>query len=266
MLYPMASDPPQPAVSDCPPAGASPVRDKVRIRFRKGDDLRLLSHHDLMRAFQRMLRRAALPVRHSKGFNPQPRLVFALSLPLGVIGCEEVVELELDEVLSVDELQARLVRQAPPGLELLAIKRIGPRDGAQVRKLTYRMSLPAERCPILPERIANVLASAECWVERTRPPVRRVDLRSFLSDLRLIAQPANAQPQEMFYALEMELILTQHGTARPEEVLTLLGLQDLVEAGAVLERSRLELEDEIAVGGEAPQAVPVHHSTAEGFA
>ncbi len=242
----MASDPPQAAVSDRPPAaGPTPVRDKVRIRFRKGDDLRLLSHHDLMRAFQRMLRRAALPVRQSKGFNPQPRLIFALSLPLGVIGCEEVVELELDEELPLEELQERLVRQAPPGLDLLSVRRIGPRDGAQVRRLTYRLTLSADRTVGLLERLNALLASPECWVERTRPPVRRVDLRSFVIDLRLTELPANLRREEATHALEMELCLTPHGTARPEEVLTLLGLQDLVEAGAVLERSRLELEDEI---------------------
>jgi radical SAM-linked protein len=263
----MASDPPQAAVTDRPPTGASPVVDKVRLRFRKGDDLRLLSHHDLMRAFQRMLRRAALPVRQSKGFNPQPRLVFALSLPLGVVGCEEVVELELDEILPLEELRERLVRQAPPGLDILSIKRIGPRAGAQVRRLTYRVALPVDRVAGLPQRIAATLASPECWVERTRPPVRRVDLRSFLSDLRLTEVTPKSQPEETTYALEMELCLTPHGTARPEEVLSLLGLQDMVEAGAVLERSRLELEDEFAACGIAmPQAAPVHPTTAEGIA
>ena len=59
------------------PSGREPpdVRDKIRIRFRKGGDLRLLSHHDLMRSFERMLRRAALPLRNSQGFHPKPRLV-----------------------------------------------------------------------------------------------------------------------------------------------------------------------------------------------
>ena len=264
----MASDPPQAAVSDRPPTEASPVVDKVRLRFRKGDDLRLLSHHDLMRAFQRMLRRAALPVRQSKGFHPQPRLVFALSLPLGVIGCEEVVELELDEVLPLHELRERLVRQAPPGLEILSIRRIGPRDGAQVRRLTYRVTLPAARAAVVAQRIADTLASGQCWVERTRPPVRRVDLRPFLSDLRLTELPLKPPETEPTFALEMELFLTPQGTARPQEVLTALGLQDVVEAGAVVERSRLELEDEMAACGAAtPQAAtPVHPQNAEGNA
>src|SRR5947209_16033599 len=110
---------------DSPPAPA-PQRsfDKVRLRFRKGGPLRLLSHHDLLRTFTRMLRRADLPFRRTQGFNPQPRLVFALSLPLGVVGCDEVVELELDEELPPEEVHARLSRQAPAGLAILSVCRI----------------------------------------------------------------------------------------------------------------------------------------------
>ena len=121
------------------------TRDKVRLRFRKDGALRLLSHHDLMRCFERMLRRAALPVRQSQGFHPKPRLIFALSLPLGVIGCEEVAELELDEILPLEEVRDRLVRQAPLGMEILSLRRIDFKAGAQIHSLTYRIALPPDR-------------------------------------------------------------------------------------------------------------------------
>jgi hypothetical protein len=45
----------------------------------------------------------------------------------------------------------------------------------------------------------------------------------------------------------MDLWVRSTGMARPDEVLGLLGLHDLLEAGAVIERTRLELEDETAV-------------------
>jgi hypothetical protein len=47
----------------------------------------------------------------------------------------------------------------------------------------------------------------------------------------------------------MDLWLLPEGTARPDEVLALLGLQDLPEAGAVVERAGLELHDEPSAGG-----------------
>lgn len=221
------------------------VRHKVRIRFHKGGDLRWISHHDLMRCFERMLRRAALPVRQSKGFHPKPRLVFALSLPLGVVGCEEVVELELDEVVPEDEARERLAGQAPPGLTILSLRRVGFKAGAQVHSLTYRIALPPERVGETARRAAELLAAPECPAERARPTPRRVDLRPWLRDVRITCEICSHRDGPQKAHLEMELCLTPAGTARPEEVLAALGLSDLLEAGAVVERSRLALADEI---------------------
>lgn len=209
------------------------VSDKVRIRFRKSGDLRLVSHHDLMRCFERMLRRADLPYHSTQGFNPKPRMIFALSLALGVVGCQEVVELELDAELPTDEIHARLSRQAPAGLEILDVRQIDRKAGAQVRSVRYRVSLAPDRIGGLDRCVAELLATPECWVERTRPQARRYDLRPYLRDLRVLPD-----------ALEMDLWVTPTGTARPDEVMGLLGLGDVLEAGAVLERTRLELQDE----------------------
>jgi radical SAM-linked protein len=159
-------------------------------------------------------------------------LIFALSLPLGVIGCEEVAELELDEILPPEEVRERLVRQAPPGMEILSLRRIDFKAGAQIRSLTYRIALPAERLEETVRRAAEFMVASESWVERNHPTPRRVNLRPWLLDLQATTH------------LEMKLCLTPAGTARPEEVLTVLGLSDLLEAGAVLERARLELVDE----------------------
>jgi radical SAM-linked protein len=218
--------------------------DKARFRFCKSGALRLLSHHDLMRTFERLLRRSELPFHRSQGFHPKPRLIFALSLPLGVVGREEVVELELDEVLSPEEIHSRLAQQSPPGLEILSVQRIPVKVNAQVCRLTYAVEVPADRVSDLGRRCADVLAARECWIDRHRPHSRqagrRLEVRPFLVDL-LIHQPPGPFRSAR---LEMVLCLTSNGTARPEEVLTLLGIEDLLDAGAILERSRLELKDE----------------------
>ena len=207
---------------------------KYRIRFCKGGDLRLISHHDLMRCLERMLRRVALPFHSTQGFNPKPRMVFALSLALGIVGCAEVVELGLDVELPPDELHARLAQQAPPGLEIISVQRIDPRQSARVRRVSYRLPLPPGRDRDLGDKIAAVLASPHCWVERTRPQPRRLDVRPYLRGLHFDTQ-----------ALVIDLWVVPNGAARPEEVLELLGLSDLLKDGAVLERHLLELHDEI---------------------
>jgi len=214
-----------------------------------------------MRTFERLLRRSELPFHRSQGFHPKPRLIFALSLPLGVVGCEEVVELELAEVLPPEEIHVRLARQTPPGLDILSVRRINPKVNAQVCRLSYAVGVPAERLPDLSRRIADVMASPECGIDRHRPhsrkPGRRLDVRPFLADLRIMQNAECGMQNERqnssalctlhsaFCILEMVLHLTPSGTARPEEVLGLLGLEDLLDAGAVFERTRLELHDEL---------------------
>jgi radical SAM-linked protein len=256
-------------VPEPPPAPPQPAAApaKVRLRFRKGGDLRFLSHHDLMRTFERMLRRAELPFRRTQGFHPKPRLVFALSLPLGVVGLEEVVELELDEPLSPEEIRDRLARQAPPGLTVLSARSVDFRAGARVWRLSYRVPLPGGTADDVRRRAALVMAAPECWVERERPAVKRIDLRKSVCGLRVTVSAGGA-------ALEIDLCPAPSGTARPEEVLRLLGLPEPAETGAVLERCRLELDDEIPPPPAAPAVTetgPGGHTAgaspvAEGFA
>ncbi len=210
------------------------VRDKVRIRFRKGGELRLVSHHDLMRCFERMLRRAHLPFHSTEGFNPKPRLVFALSLGLGIVGREEVVELELDEELAPEVILQRLTQQAPAGLEFLQVNRVDSKATAQVRRVCYRVSVPPELRAGLPERLTAALQEPHFWVERIRPQPRRLDVRGYIRDLKFQVD-----------VLELDLEVTPQGTARPDEILRALGLADLLDRGAVLERSTLEIHDEI---------------------
>lgn len=209
------------------------VRDKLRIRFRKHRDLRLISHHDLMRCFERMLRRAALPFHSTEGFNPKPRMAFALSLALGIEGHEEVVELELDEQLPLEEIQQRLSEQAPAGLEILTLSRIPCSSRAQPSYVCYRIAVRPERTAEIAASIPGLLAREECWIERTRPQHRRLDVRPCLRDLRLTPM-----------GLDIELSVSPNGTARPEEILALLGAADVLDAGAVLQRIKLELTDE----------------------
>src|SRR5262245_28820306 len=88
---------------------------KVRLRFGKRGDLRLVSHHDLMRCLERMLRRARVPMATSQGFNPRPKMTFVLALGLGIEALREVVDLELTDPWPTPELLARLRACAPPG-------------------------------------------------------------------------------------------------------------------------------------------------------
>ncbi|MCI0459972.1 MAG: TIGR03936 family radical SAM-associated protein [Gemmataceae bacterium] len=245
----MAFEPAQSAPTSSVPdlsagsTGSQPTRDKVRLRFRKDGDLRLVSHRDLMKCFERMCRRAALPVITTQGYHPQPRIVFPLSLALGIVGLDEAVEIELEGRHDPKVVAAALARVAPPGLTILSARRIALKASGQARRVCFRTPLPPHHRAGLGGRIQSFLNAKECWFERTRPNRRRLNLRPFVRDLCLLED-----------TLEIDLWVTPTGTARPDEVLAVLGLADLLEE-VVLARTLLELTDETPTPGEAPPLV-----------
>lgn len=91
----------------------------VRMRFEKTGLARYISHLDLMRCFERTLRRADIPFWFTEGFNPRPFLTFALPLSLGYSGLREAVDIKLTEDMSEDELERRLNTALPYGLRII---------------------------------------------------------------------------------------------------------------------------------------------------
>ncbi|RUL86857.1 TIGR03936 family radical SAM-associated protein [Tautonia sociabilis] len=205
---------------------------RLRLRFAKQGDLRLVSHHDLMRCLERALRRAGLPVAQSQGFNPRPKYAFPSALALGIEGRREVLELELAEPLPPAEVLRRLADVVPPGLEFLEAEPAPSRAG-RVEAVEFRLPLPEPRREAAARAAAELLGREHCPILR-RKPDRDValDLRPFLLD-------ASVDPDDG--ALRLRLKVEPGGSARPEEVLDVLGLRDLLAEGAVLVRTDVAL-------------------------
>jgi uncharacterized protein YecE (DUF72 family) len=234
---------------------------KARIRFRKTGDLRFFSHQDLARMFERMLRRAALPFRLSQGFHPMPRMAFASALGLGIVGLDEVVEIEFTEPLSPEEIQRRLAEQAHPGLEIVSVRLIHPKQSARPIRAVYRIPVPASALDSVQQRIAQLQQQPQWWVERIRileggahrpdpamgdmevplvAPIPRREVRSL--NIRPWVEQLWLHDGYLYFACA----ITPQGTARPEEVLRLLDLEHLLDQGHILERVSLQLADESA--------------------
>lgn len=91
----------------------------IRAKFTKINEIKYISHLDLMRLFQRAFRRANIPVKYSEGFNPHQKLSFATALTLGVTSEGEYFDVELDRHISVDEFIERLNKCLPEGIKIL---------------------------------------------------------------------------------------------------------------------------------------------------
>ena len=222
---------------------AAATTTKVRLRFAKSGDLRLVSHHDLMRCLERMLRRAGLPVAYTQGFNPRPKVTFALALALGIEGCREVLDLEFDEPMEPSEVLRRLAAEAPPGFDFLEAEATGPGRAARVVAASYRLLIPKDHRDRACAAVADLLSRESLPYTRHRPDrTVELDLRPFVLGARLAADGV----------LELRMKIAPEGSARPEEVIDALGLKDLVAEGAVLVRADVELHT--PDGGQDPPA------------
>jgi radical SAM-linked protein len=208
---------------------------KLRLRFAKRGDLRLVSHHDIMRCLERMVRRARIPLATSQGFTPRPKIVFALALGLGIEGRDEVVDVELSEPREPADVLRRLAEAAPPGFDWLDVEALPPSAPApRPVAVEYCFSVPAARREAARTALASLLTSASCPVTRRRPDRDReltIDLRPFLIDAELTDEGM----------LRARLRVCPEGSARPEELLETLGLRDLLDQGSVLSRTHVEL-------------------------
>jgi radical SAM-linked protein len=76
----------------------------LRIEYTKTDFLRYISHLDMVRLFERGLRRGQVPLVFSQGFNPHPRISFAAPLSVGYSSDAELVDIEIEDNWSPDQL------------------------------------------------------------------------------------------------------------------------------------------------------------------
>ncbi len=207
---------------------------KVRLRFAKCGDLRLVSHHDIMRCLERMLRRARVPMAATQGFNPRPKMTFALALGLGIEARREVVDLELSEPLEPSELLERLSAVAPPGFDWVDARALPARCGCAAASLARVPDAGTGDRRDGARAALEALLAAETW-----PGIRRRKDREQTFDLRPHVVAAELSDDGM---LRFRLAVSPDGSARPEDVLEAIRLRDLLDDGAVITRTDVDFE------------------------
>ena len=96
-----------------------------RVTFSKDDVLVYISHLDLNHAFIRALNRADVKLRFSEGFNPHPKIVFALPLSVGMEGENEIVDIGVaDETMTEEKLRDILTEQMPPHITVKSVVKV----------------------------------------------------------------------------------------------------------------------------------------------
>ncbi|MCG9893204.1 MAG: TIGR03960 family B12-binding radical SAM protein [Thermosynechococcaceae cyanobacterium MS004] len=181
---------------------------RLRVTFGKQGDMRLVSHLDLIRLFDRVVRRAQIPIAFTGGFHPSPRISPANALALGASSTGEIVDFELTQCMEPSRLKDLLTEHLPDHIPVYAVSEIplsDPSATQAVHQAEYRLMIACSEVsaadPNWPRWIDGVLAATEIPFEQKTKSgkIKVVNLRDRLFDLQLLStEPAalnTAQPE-----------------------------------------------------------------------
>jgi radical SAM-linked protein len=211
---------------------------RLRIRFSRGEEIKYISHLDLMRLWQRALNRAGLELAYSEGFNPHPRMSLAAPLALGVTSDAELMDIVLAKFVSPHSFTAAVGQQLPCGIIVSGVYNTPltmPSLQSQVRQAEYTVGLVTEKAKEDIESAITSLLEKESlpWQHQRDTGPHKYDLRALIEDLWLIDW------RDGGCTIGMRLRCDSNGSGRPEQVAAALGFEQYPES---IHRTRLVLQ------------------------
>jgi len=213
---------------------APPTVLRVRLRFAKRGRLRFLSHRDVARSFERAVRRAGIPVSHSHGFSPHPRLSWVGAAPTGAASEAEYLEIGLTREVDPEQVRAALDEALPDGLDVLeAAVAEPPALAERIDAGRWRLQVTGLPVDEVAQAVTTLLDTDSLVVTRVTPSGRReIDVRAALVALTVDgpdgagqAGPAAGRPDAGPDCAILTAVVRQTTpTVRPDDVLGALGV------------------------------------------
>lgn len=195
---------------------------RLRLRFGRGASVRFISHLDTVRCWERVFRRAAIPLEYTQGFTPHPKIALAAPLAVGVTGDAELMDIWLRKWMPPQAVVMLGRRELPDGFELhdaWEVPEGGPALQALVRLARYRCVATHVG------GVAEARAAAEAFLQAESvihcfsrgEEERTVDLRPHVQSIEVEVEPGGS------CLVDMVVDIGQEGSARPDHVLSVLG-------------------------------------------
>ncbi len=158
----------------------------IRVKFVRGEEVKYISHLDLMKLFERALRRSKLPIAYSQGFNPHPQMVFGLPLSVGITSQAEYADFELSEEMDPEEFKNSLSLSLPEGIRIIASKEKVRKDNimASISGASYKILLSSDtRLEIrgIQEKMNKLLSRPDIIVNKeTKKGIKEIDIKPMI--------------------------------------------------------------------------------------
>jgi radical SAM-linked protein len=210
---------------------------RLRVRFNRGEELKYISHLDIMRLWQRALNRAGITLAYSEGFSPHPRMSLAAPLALGVTSEAELMDIVLAKFMPPHTFTDAVGRQLPRGIAIDGVFNTAltmPSLQSQLRLAEYTVALSTDKSrPEIEAAIAGLLKKQSLpWQHQRDTGPHKYDLRPLVDDLCLIDW------RDGVCNIGMRLRCDTSGSGRPEQVAAALGFTRYPES---IQRTRLIL-------------------------
>ena len=204
---------------------------RLRVWFGKQGNMALVSHLDLIRLFDRVVRRAGLPIAFTGGFHPMPRISLATALALGATSSGEIADFELTVPVAVDSFREQLVREMPTDIFIYNVAQIDLKTPAATQLLEtaeYLITVAAleKTTPIQwQEWIDTIKAKDALWYEHTTKSGKSqlINLRDRLFELELV-ENYNCIAESISVIRYLGSYRQDGFLLRPEQILFMLGI------------------------------------------
>lgn len=162
---------------------------KYRIKFTKEDLVKFVPHLDLLRLYQRAIRRADLPIAYSNGFNPHQQMSFAQPLSVGWTSICEYMDIETTCIVDIDDFINSINECLPDGTKVIDMRKLedGEKNSmASVEAALYYITLDNLNFNLynLMEKFLN---KGELIIEKkSKHLLKQVDIKQDIFKLEII--------------------------------------------------------------------------------
>ena len=195
---------------------------KIRIKFAKYGAMKFLGHLDVMRFFQKAIRRAGIDIRYSEGFSPHQIMSFAAPLGVGLESYGEYMDIEVYSVPELQTIQNALQRVMVPGFEIMSVTLLPDKSKnamASVAAASYLLYDKTGSFPIdnLNEKLADFYAKEHIYITKeTKKNTLTLDLKSGMYECSLIeAEPVYTGFDKAVPAVFMLVDASSSGNIKP---------------------------------------------------
>jgi len=190
---------------------------RLRIQFSKASLGRWLSHLEIMRTLERIVRRSGMPYAVTQGFNPHMKLAMGPALPVGTASETEYLDLWVTEFVEPDEVLRRLQEQSPRYVQVLKVGYVSnsePSLNAALTLSTYRaeVAAPTINAQQVSEGFARIRALEELEV------VQKGKTKRFDPAL-CIPNDAEVRQQQDSVSIHFSLRIDSNGSLRPDALI-----------------------------------------------